>query len=342
MAEVTASASGYSRALTAADNELVREGKSLLVVFDALDRLAEGWEGIRQLTKGLLVRTLGLQSFRAIRAKIFMRVDQFSDEELFNFPDSSKLKNDRVDLLWRSYELYGLLLFETLRNDTARKELETLANDTQTRDALPFDGSLNILAIGQQEKLIRAIAGEYMGSHKTRGSVYTWVPLHLSDAANTCSPRTFLAAWKRAAEYIPPVKDKLPLPRDKVVDHRGLLDGVRKASQDRLSELLEDYRWITPALDALRQQFVPMPRDELFRLWENGNVLQKILAKDKGDARDAPVGIHDSSDFKTLLDVMESISVMEVRANGKINVPDIFRVEAGILRKGGVAVPRRT
>jgi hypothetical protein len=39
---------------------------------------------------------------------------------------------------------------------------------------------------------------------------------------------------------------------------------------------------------------------------------------------------------------MTQIAVMEERTNGKINVPDIFRVEAEILRKGGVAVPRRS
>lgn len=38
---------------------------------------------------------------------------------------------------------------------------------------------------------------------------------------------------------------------------------------------------------------------------------------------------------------MRDVGVMEERANGKINVPDIFRVEAEILRKGGVAVPKR-
>jgi hypothetical protein len=42
-----------------------------------------------------------------------------------------------------------------------------------------------------------------------------------------------------------------------------------------------------------------------------------------------------------LLQTITSIAVMEERANGKINVPDIFRVEAGILCKGGVAVPRK-
>jgi hypothetical protein len=104
--------------------------------------------------------------------------------------------------------------------------------------------------------LITSIAGEFMGSTSKRGRVYTWVPLHLSDSANNCSPRTFLTAWNTAAEH-------LPAPQCQAVDHLGLSEGVRRASNARLTELGED-------------------------------------------------------------------------------VPDIFRVEAGILRKGGVAVPRKS
>jgi hypothetical protein len=93
----------YGKVLTAADEALIAQKKSLLVVFDALDRLGQDWGTIRALTKGLLIRAVGLQSFRAIRAKIFMRVDQFADTELFRFPDSSKITNDRVDLTWHPF-----------------------------------------------------------------------------------------------------------------------------------------------------------------------------------------------------------------------------------------------
>jgi hypothetical protein len=326
----------YTDVLSAADDALVRDNKNLLVVFDALDRLAQDWPGIRQLTKGLLIRAVGLQSFRAIRVKIFMRVDQFADVELFRFPDSSKIRNDHVDLIWHPYELYGLLLFELLRHPEAADELEALAERTQTRRALPTDGRLNTSAIGdEQVALITAIGGEFMGKHKKRGRLYTWVPLHLSDAANTCSPRTFLTAWRTAAEHVPPPSD------GRVIDHLGLIEGVRMASTSRLRELLEDYPWIDPALKALRGQFVPIARDDLFALWRSERVPETILRAAVHEPRNAPVGLTDAEDLSTLLAVMESIAVMEERANGKINVPDIFRVEAQILRKGGVAVPRR-
>jgi hypothetical protein len=324
----------YSKVLSEADDKLAQSGSTLLVVFDALDRMGRDWDSIRKLTRALLSLAVGLQSFTSIRAKIFMRIDQFSDQDLFQFPDSSKIKNDHVNLIWRSTELYGLLLFELLRNDTSRAALEMLAERERANDALPRAGMANRVFVEAQERLINGIAGEFMGSNKKRGQVYTWVPLHLSDAAHTCSPRSFLIAWKKAAEHHPP-------PDRKAVDHLGLLDGVRSASTSRLLELYEDYPWIKPALEALRRQFVPMEKEQLFEIWHRQGVISNINYHSSGDQKYSPVTFLSRHDLSALLSSMRDVGVMEERANGKINVPDIFRVEAEILRRGGVAVPRR-
>lgn len=324
----------YSKTLSALDDSLTKNGSSLLIVFDALDRLSSTWSGIRDLSRPLLKQALDLQSFRNIRAKIFMRVDQFADDDLFRFQDSSKIRNDHVNLHWRPSELYGLLIFEILRDKSGGAELRKLANESGTVKALPENGNDGISHIEEQTRLIEAISGEFMGSNKKRGRVYTWVPLHLSDAANTCSPRSFLIAWQKAAQHS-------PVPAQRAVDHLGLLDGVRSASFSRLHELYEDYPWIKPALDALSRQFVPIERDLLFETWTAKNVPQKIEALSKTDPRFALLDNSDGNELEKLLGAMRSVSVMEERSNGKINVPDIFRVEAQILRKGGVAVPKR-
>lgn len=325
----------YSEVLSAADDELARSGATLLVVFDALDRLGRDWASIRSLTRALLSLAVGLQSFRSIRAKIFMRVDQFADQDLFRFPDSSKIKNDHVDLLWRPTELYGLLLFELLRNDGAREALEALATREGASDALPQAGVDSWAHSEAQVRVINAIAGEFMGSNKKRGRVYTWLPLHLSDAAHTCSPRSFLTAWKKAAEHH-------PAPVGRVVDHLGLIEGVRWASRSRLEELYEDYPWIKRALEALRRQFVPMERDQLLEIWESQHVIESIRGYASTEPRYTPVKFLAGDEPSALLSSMRDVGVMEDRTNGKINVPDIFRVEAEILRKGGVAVPKRS
>lgn len=324
----------YSETLSRLDDQLAQKKVHLLVVFDALDRLAQDWSTIRELTRALLRLAIGLQSFETIRAKIFMRVDLFSDREIFRFQDSSKIKNDHVSLVWRPEELYGLVLFEILRSPTGSSALMLLAAQTDTSAALPINGEDSRLHVDEQRRLVHSVAGEFMGSNKKRGLVYTWVPLHLSDAADTCSPRTFLTAWKEAAE-------RVPAPTDRAIDHLGLLDGVRSASRSRLNELYEDYEWIRPSLEALKRQFVPMSRDQLFQLWEDGQVLLAIESSTHSEVFKTPAGLTDSPGPEALLEAMKAVAVIDERSNGKINVPDIYRVEAGILRKGGVAVPKR-
>ena len=322
----------YAQVMTDVDDLLQSRGESLIVVFDALDRLSDdGWDSIRDLSKSLLVRALGLQSFRCIRTKIFMRVDQFTDAELFRFPDSSKIKNYAVNLSWRPDELFDLLFFQ-IRRDAAASEPfnEMVANVTRQGS----ESARVTMHDDARAKIVTALAGEFMGGHKKRGRVYTWVPLHLSDADNNCSPRTFLTAWKSAAEHS-------PAPVNLVVDHLGLIDGVRRASSVRLTELREDYPWIDTALEPLRRQFVPIDKDDLFALWNKSGVMSKILSDARRNRWLAPIGVLDEKTISALLDAMVAIAVMEERSNAKINVPDIFRVQAEILRKGGVAVPRR-
>lgn len=322
--------SEFTVALSKADDILVKEGRFLLIVFDALDRLARNWHDIRALTKELLYRAVGLQSFSSIRMKIFMREDQFSDQETFRFTDSSKIKNDYVRLVWKSFELYGLLIFEILRTTEGKKPIIEISKALGIYASSANSNGGNIVHPVDQGMLVNSLAGEFMGTNKKRGRVYTWIPRHLGDAKHTCSPRTFLTAWKTAAEHA-------PAPVDRVVDHQGLNEGVRRASQTRLSELYEDYPWIQPTLDALRAQFVPIEKQTLFDLWEAASVRGEILTE--ADTVKAPVGFTEDTSFNALLNVMESVGVMEERANGKINVPDIFRVDAKIKRKGGVSLP---
>jgi len=325
----------FEEGLSEADDVLARRGKTLLILFDALDRVADDWQQIRNMTSSLLKRALGLKSFQSFRTKIFIRPDQYSDANIFRFPDGSKLKSDHVDLSWLPHELFGLLFFEICRSRQAKTALIELADSVGAGAALRFLGQRNQPALDEQKLLIDEIAGTYMGSDARRGRVYTWVPLHLSDGKNTCSPRTFLTAWKKAADHE-------PSPNGRSVDHLGLIEGVRRASSTRLEELREDYRWIDGALGALRGQFVPIEKDELLNVWSASEVVQNILRNARSGNWLAPVELDAGTDGPTaLLDAMKSIAVMEERANGKINVPDIFRVEAGIKRKGGVAVPRR-
>ena len=311
------------RILTELDDQVASTGSKLLVVFDALDRLGDNWHTTRSLTQALLKRALAAHSYRAIRLKLFMRRDQFEDLKLFEFPDGSKIRSTRVDLSWSPDDLFELLF----------THLKTVDDCKVAFDRLVVNVPANLSA-ERNRLLVNAIAGEFMGKGKKRGRVFTWLPLHLSDARGETSPRTFLTAWSEAAKHSPP-------PAARSVDHHGIIEGVRKASEDRYSELKEDYWWIEPALNPLRDQAVPMEQPNLKEIWKENNTADSILRESPSRGL-APVQLEDDFGMapeQALLDALVAIGVFEQRSNGKVNIPDIFRVEAGIKRRGGVKPP---
>jgi hypothetical protein len=317
------------RIVTELDDQYVKQNKKLVVVFDALDRLGPDWETKRIQTTALLKRALAARSYRSIRLKLFMRRDQFEDPQLFRFPDGSKISNQRVDLLWSSSELYTLLFSWLVNLDVSSEAFRDLEAACRISATPP--------SYVAHEKLVKAIAGEFMGATAKQGRVYTWLPLHLSDARGETSPRTFLTAWREAALYTPP-------PPRRALDYRGLHEGVRKASKDRLTELDEDYWWIKLALQPLRDQQVPMDRLTLKQLWTAKKTAREILTQSSNQL--PPVRLDSakqegSSLEEALINDLAAIGIIEVRPNDKINIPDIFRLEAGIKRKGGVPAPKR-
>jgi hypothetical protein len=318
------------RMLTELDDQYEKRKQKLVIVFDALDRLGTDWQAKRSLASALLRRALAARSYRAIRLKLFMRRDQFEDPLLFQFPDGSKVANERVELLWNSSELYTLLFSWLARDEAAASALSRLMADRVTAAKLASDDI--------HQHLVTLIAGEFMGATPKRGRVYTWLPLHLSDARGEASPRTFLTAWREAANY-------QPAPARRALDHRGIHEGVRKASEDRLQELEEDYWWISLALAPLNGQHVPMERAALKRMWSDQRTGRDILSRSGGQL--PPVRLDTAQKQRSnledaLISDLVAIGIIEDRPNDKINIPDIFRLEAGIKRKGGVSAPQNT
>ncbi len=297
------------------------QGPPLLLLFDGLDRLGRDWTETQALVKGLLQVALEVQSLRNVFFKIFLRNDQYEDLRIFEFPDSSKLRSARVELKWSSRNIYDLLFFHLERGSSdAAAALEDL----------------------DQEARVKVLAGPYMGSDYRRGHVFSWVPTHLADTRGEISPRTFLTAWRCAAEH---ARDREPgkspvLP----VDPKAIHAGVQAASEDRMNELREDYPWVEDALKPLAGRAVPLPVEALDTLWKESDTF--VAVGKRATNADRPIWVTfvgtQRGDTDQLVDALEWIGVAERRkaaAGEKINIPDIFRVNAGIKRRGGV-VPK--
>jgi hypothetical protein len=314
----------------------VRE-KRLIVVFDALDRLGTDWPSIRERVRGLLRTTLALRSYRSIGVKIFIRPDQFDDHRIFDFPDASKLRAAAVRLRWKPRDLYGLLFMQLLHDTESTSVFQKIAALSPDQSDLPHLLREDPAA---QERVFIRIAGRYMGVDRRRGRVYTWLTNHLGDANGEVSPRSFLTALRTAAEH-------RPEPARTAIDPPGIRAGVVKASAVRLDQLAEDYDWIRTVLDPLASQRVPCPEEDFITQWREAGTIAAIYSTSVQSERLPPVELEATADEEkgakeaALIEALVRLGVIERRGDNRINMPDIFRVAALLLRKGGVKPSRR-
>lgn len=327
-------------ALLQADAQLGSQGRRIVFVFDALDKLADNWPQIRELTRSILRTALECRIFRGIRVKIFIRPDQYDDENVFNFPDASKLKAQSVRLEWNRRDLYGLLFTRLARSAESgldfQRVLELTNNSLQTVAGLAtLPPTLREDEISQ-EKLFDLLAGKYMGADHRKGRTYTWLTNHLMDAKGEVSPRSFLGTLQEAASA-------LPAPKRSVVDPAGLRAGIQSASQVRLNQLLEDYQWVELALAPLADQRVPCDPTDFESRWREARTVAKIKEAVSRRRYLGPVELEGrkSALESALLGALIRLGVIERRQDGRINMPDIYRVAAKLSRKGGVPLRKR-
>ncbi len=317
-------------ALRHADRRFQERGEIFLLVFDALDRLGRTWEEIRPLTEGILRLALDMRGYRAMKAKVFMRTDQSKDDTLFRFADASKIRSEGVALIWRRGELFGLLYNTLLKDIAARDALLRLAGEDATSDLA------NRLLDDEesQELLFYRLAGEFMGAGPKRGRTYSWLYDHLADTFGETSPRSFFTAVAQAADFLPP-------PRDSAIDHNGIRAGVQRASKVRVDQLREDYDWIKTVMEALDGLEVPCDPSIFIRRWEERQIVTELRRQAGADTSRLPLELASRPDAteEALLTALRYIGVIEFRSENRINMPDIFRVEAGIKRRGGVRPP---
>jgi hypothetical protein len=325
--------------LRLANDFLMQKKIRHIIVFDALDRLGENWTEIRERSKALMKIALAFRSYQAIKLKIFMRIDQAEDTEIQDFPDASKIMGAKVDLKWERRDLYGLL-FTLLANHApankafqkvVKEELGIILDKTTQRGLIPDLMSDET----KQERLFAVLAGQYMGSDRRRGRTYLWMHNHLSDAFGQVSPRTFLVALRTAAENGHEVSNK-------VIDPKGIQIGLQAASERRVEQLHEDFFWIRDALEPLADLQVPCEDKALFDRWKAAKTISLIEETSKRGKSLAPLEFESAAGIssRSLLNAMRRLGVAERRPDGRINVPDIYRVAAKLLRKGGVKPTR--
>lgn len=319
-----------------ADQALQKEGKSLLIVYDALDTVATSWPRRRLLTQALLEVVWAMRAYRAVRVKLFLRPDQIEDDEL-HFVELPKLRTGAVRLTWSGTDLYGLL-FARLSLGEAQKSFGRLLSDLDLR---PGSRSLILTRkwtlaqdVGHQQKLMTAMTGPYMadGEHGyKKGKTYDWPLKHLGDAFEEVTPRSFLGLMIAAAKYG-------PAPEGRVITPAGIQHGLRAASKTRVDQLHQEFPWIKGVLAPLSGLLLPQKEQWVFGAWRRAKTLKTAIEDAKAQGYVPPVDPDKgNADERGLYTALERIGVMLRRKDGRIDMPDLFRVAAKLLKKGGTA-----
>lgn len=324
--------------LTLHENRLRNAGKILLIIFDALDAVARTWPRRRLLTEALLEVVWALRAYRTLRPKVFIRPDQIDDDQL-RFVELPKLRTGAVRLTWSAIDLYGLFFARI-----------ALASDQDFRVAF---GSL-LSSVGlysadrseiltrrwplsvhteKQRNVMNLLAGPYMGKGThgyKKGNTYNWPIAHLADAFDEVTPRSFLGMMAAAARHGAPIDDQ-------AITAEGIRHGLREASKTRVDQLHQEFPWIKGVLAPLAGLLLPQPQEEVFKVWTQAKTMEALREDSRKNDYLPPFPNVGTSGPEELFTALERIGVMFRRKDDRLDMPDLFRVAARLLKKGGVA-----
>ena len=317
------------------DREFDQQNIYFLILFDALDRCSDDWRAMNRAIRGLLQMALEMRSYRRLRVKVFLRSDQLVETEVASFPDASKVLSSNVRLNWPRRDLYGLL-WHYLANGTygglVRNFLgEDAWDPVQVGTQSVFQMKRDMRQESRQRELFHTLAGPWMGRGPKRGFPYTWIPNHLADTEGLVSPRSFIAALREAAEQTINQHSS----HDFALHYDSIKRGVQEASNIRVHELQEDYPWVHRVLTPLQGLVVPCEFKDVTLHWEEEGTLHSLLEDVlQNEVKLPPPNIERGA--VGLREDLESLGVFQRIRDGRVNIPDVYRVGYGLGRKGGV------
>lgn len=315
-----------------ADQMLQSKERFGMIVFDALDRSSDDWTDMDNIVRDLLRVALWLKSFPRLHAKVFLRED-LADRTITNFPDASKLRATKAVLTWELNDLHGLLWKKLCNAQGAHGETlravyrRVRGSEPQEQDGIFYIGGEVKRDSAAQRALFEALAGQWMGNGPKRGVPYVWSVSHLADGHGRTSPRSFLAAIRQAAEHSGEKYPSHPCP----LHYESIKSGVQKASEIRVNEMAEDYLWVPEVMLALKGITVPCEFSVIAAAWQKNSTRDLF----RSTSQELPPQ-HADRGWEGVRKDLERMSIFETMKDGRVNLPDLYRVGFGLGRRGGV------
>ena len=127
-------------------------------------------------------------------------------------------------------------------------------------------------------------------------------------------------------------------PEPMVLSAEGIRHGLREASKIRVEQLALEFPWIRRVLAPLARLQVPCESWQILERWEETQTYIAVIRLDKQKSFMLPFSSSDDEERgEELLIRLKEIGVLTERSDGRYDMPDLFRVAARLLKKGGVA-----
>ena len=322
------------------DDDLTSRGETLLIVFDALDAISEDWGRLSGLIDALMRVVWELRGFNAIRAKLFMRPDQLSELTL-RFVELPKLRSGAARLTWNRTDLYGLMFARLAFDEEFGAAFGRFLSAHRLGELPRRPEELGTWNLSKnedmQQHLFEAMAGDFMGNGPRKGRTFDWPYNHLADGLGDVTPRSFLILMQSAAERSQS-RDAGKL----ILLPQTIREGLREASKVRIEQLNTEYPWIKRVLQPLAGLRVPAEPELLYNAWKENTTVEAAIKIARTQNALSPVQATASQKRNVankesqLAERLTNMGVLISRPDGRYDMPDLFRVGAALLKKGGV------
>ena len=238
-------------------------------------------------------------------------------------------------LRWTKTNLYGMLFARlALSGGATRLAVDDLL---RSADLPPAPGDFQSLrrwslsnSRAAQLRAFELLAGAYMGRSNKKGRTYDWPVNHLADGHSEVTPRSFLVLIGAAARFE-------PAPHSQVINAEGIKSGLKEASKVRLDQLATEYKWIKRVIAPLARLQVPCSEEMIVERWAETGTVRAVMEGAAARRFLPPIqSVEDGDLDRKLILKLLNMGVLSRRHDGRFDMPDLFRVAAKLLRKGGV------
>lgn len=302
------------------NKHLEEEEKTVIITYDSLDFCID-----KEFRGGLISELIAFWAennlrYKNLRTKIFLRNDILKNEVMLT--DKIKLNNYRSNIEWSYDYLLAMIWKRMMEADNSLKLLmkEALEKEGYSLSESQLVGIIPRPGEEMNKIMLNVLVGEKMGKgNKTY--TYNWILYRLSDTNSKIVPRSIIKLFSSAARHELQEVDIGNKDGSKIIKPRSLENSVKEVSEDRVTDMSDEYPEYKQVFENLGNYCSIFPTDE--------DTLHNALIK---------CGI-EKNQLKTVINHLIEIGILKEYQRKKTDpiryhIPDIYLKGMKLKRRG--------